>query len=649
MAKKSPFIKDITGKQFGYLTAIEPTEKRQGSNVIWKLKCVCGNYVEKVISVLSETSSCGCMKDEGLKRKHVIPGKTDLVTVRPDLAAEWDYEKNGLVRPENRTENSMDVVWWICPKGHSYRTSIVQRTRQGTGCHFCKGYKVISGENDLATLRPELLSEWDYEKNDLIGIAPNQVFLNSQKKVFWKCPKGHSYEMKVGYRSRSTYGCPYCNNFLALPGYNDIASQYPEIAEKEWDYEKNKLCPNQVVAESGKKAWWLCAKGHSYQQAIDNHVKIGQGCPYCANKRVLQGYNDVTTTHPDLVKEWSEKNRKKPEECIAGSHQRIVWKCKDCGNEWSAPIKSRAYSKQGCPKCALAYKTSEPEQALFYYLHKAFPSAVNSYKAEWLGRMEIDVYIPELQVGIEFDGGKWHRNLDKDIRKNALLHERGIKLIRVRDERNPSIDDGSIIVSATRDIDKSLIHMEPVVKRLFESINEICGISIKADIDIQRDLNEIQSLFDAKKKGRSVASNPEQLAEWNREKNSINPERVSERSHRKVWWKCSICGTEWQSPPHTKNGTGCITCRRSAAGHTIAIRKANRGNSKRIIEYENLMQEWCYEKNSVIIPSELTHGSEQKVWWKCKMCGNEWQAAIKERARRGRGCPKCARKRHRKD
>jgi very-short-patch-repair endonuclease len=370
--------------------------------------------------------------------------------------------------------------------------------------------------------------------------------------------------MKVGYRTRSTYGCPYCNNFLALSGHNDIASQYPEIAEKEWDYEKNKLCPNQVVAESGKKAWWLCAKGHSYQQAIDNHVKTGQGCPYCANKRVLQGYNDVTTTHPVLVKEWSEKNHKKPEECIAGSHQKIIWKCKDCGNEWSAPIKSRAYSKQGCPKCALAYKSSEPEQAMFYYLHKAFPSAVNSYKAEWLGRMEIDVYIPELQVGIEFDGGKWHRNLDKDIRKSALLHERGIKLIRVRDERNPSIDDGSIIVSVTRDIDKGLVHMETVVERLFECINEICGISAKVDIDVKRDLLDIQSLFDAKKKGRSVASNPEQIAEWNREKNVINPDRISERSHRKVWWKCSICGAEWQGPPHTKKGTGCITCRKSA-------------------------------------------------------------------------------------
>lgn len=58
---KSPFIKD-TGKQFGYHTALEPTAKRQGSNVIWKMKCVCGRIIEKQTYRLSDYSSCGCMK-----------------------------------------------------------------------------------------------------------------------------------------------------------------------------------------------------------------------------------------------------------------------------------------------------------------------------------------------------------------------------------------------------------------------------------------------------------------------------------------------------------------------------------------------------------------------------------------------------------
>ena len=58
--------KDVLGKQFGRLTAIEPIKERNNAGrVIWKCKCECGNpnYVYVAASSLKSgnTSSCGCL------------------------------------------------------------------------------------------------------------------------------------------------------------------------------------------------------------------------------------------------------------------------------------------------------------------------------------------------------------------------------------------------------------------------------------------------------------------------------------------------------------------------------------------------------------------------------------------------------------
>ena len=54
---------DITGQKFGKLTALEPTEKRSNSFIIWKCQCDCGNICEVSLGNLKSgnTKSCGCI------------------------------------------------------------------------------------------------------------------------------------------------------------------------------------------------------------------------------------------------------------------------------------------------------------------------------------------------------------------------------------------------------------------------------------------------------------------------------------------------------------------------------------------------------------------------------------------------------------
>ena len=74
-----------------------------------------------------------------------------------------------------------------------------------------------------------------------------------------------------------------------------LAASNPDLV-KEWDYDKNApLTPDNIARAAKKKVWWKCAKGHSWEASINNRTSNGRGCPYCAGKKVLCGFNDLGT------------------------------------------------------------------------------------------------------------------------------------------------------------------------------------------------------------------------------------------------------------------------------------------------------------------------------------------------------------------
>ncbi len=264
----------------------------------------------------------------------------------PDLAKEWNYEKNGSIRPEHFAMSSGKKAWWKCRKGHEWQARIADRN-SGKGCPYCSGQKVLKGENDLQTINSTLAKEWDYEKNN--GLTPADVLANSSKKVWWKCSKGHEWQATIGSRNGGN-GCPYCSGRFVVKGENDLQAINPTLA-KEWDYEKNDgLTPVDTTSNSHKKVWWKCSKGHEWQATISDRNR-GRGCPYCSNKKVLLGYNDLVTTNPEISAEWHpDKNGDLlPTMVSSGSHKKVWWKCKN-GHEWQSKIEKRK-AGNGCPIC----------------------------------------------------------------------------------------------------------------------------------------------------------------------------------------------------------------------------------------------------------------------------------------------------------
>ncbi|MBR2848279.1 MAG: hypothetical protein IKB87_02355 [Clostridia bacterium] len=273
--------------------------------------------------------------------------KKSLLFSNPEVAKEWNYEKNGNLKPEHFSTNSGKKVWWRCSKGHEWQATIDSRNR-GNGCPYCSGRYAIKGKNDIQTVNPTLAKEWNYEKNH--GLTPEDVMPNSSKKVWWKCSKGHEWLSTVANRSIGN-GCPYCAGQKVLKGYNDLQTVNPTLA-KEWNYEKNNgLTPADVMPNSKEKVWWKCSNGHEWQAVLYSRNN-GTGCPYCAGKKVLKGYNDLKTVNPTLAKEWNyEKNNGlTPEDVMPNSNKKVWWKCIQ-GHEWQAMVINRNKGR-GCPVCA---------------------------------------------------------------------------------------------------------------------------------------------------------------------------------------------------------------------------------------------------------------------------------------------------------
>jgi DNA-directed RNA polymerase subunit RPC12/RpoP len=104
-----------------------------GIKVWWK----CSKGHEWNATINHRNQGHGCPYCAGQK---VLKGYNDLQTANPDLAKEWNYEKNGNLTPEIFTANSGIKVWWRCAKNHEWQAIIANRNR-GRGCPYCSGRK----------------------------------------------------------------------------------------------------------------------------------------------------------------------------------------------------------------------------------------------------------------------------------------------------------------------------------------------------------------------------------------------------------------------------------------------------------------------------------------------------------------------------
>ena len=202
----------------------------------------------------------------------------------PVLLAQWDRERNGDLTPNDVTYGSRRKVWWRCEKGHSWQAQIKSRTLLGAGCPLLQ-----SGGPGERSRHPAARSG---RPMGPVGTCPPRSG-GRGATGFGGCAGGH-LAGRGGARANGER-CPVCAGKVVIPGENDLATLYQEVAEQ-WDGEKNgTLTAKEVSPYSNRKAWWRCREGHSWQAAIAARTKRKTGCPYCTGRKVLAGFNDLAT------------------------------------------------------------------------------------------------------------------------------------------------------------------------------------------------------------------------------------------------------------------------------------------------------------------------------------------------------------------
>lgn len=278
---------------------------------------------------------------------------------------------------------------------------------------------------------PNLMKEWDWEENNKFGLIPNKITYGSNKKVWWGCNKGHFWKAIVKNRTIKKSGCPYCSG--NRPSIENNLSLFEKI--NEYDYEKNfPNKPKEYTLGSRKKIWWKCEKNHSWQDTPTHRTSMNTNCPYCSGRRPSPENNlslHLISKEFDLQKNFP----KIPEDFTLSSEKKVWWKCSKCKHSWKAQIKNRTRNDTNCPICA-ANKTiifSKGEKEVFKFCKTLCYTIEENKRGIFKNHLlEIDIWFPKLNFGIEYNGDYWHNREDnkkRDRKKLAEAREKNIDIL----------------------------------------------------------------------------------------------------------------------------------------------------------------------------------------------------------------------------
>lgn len=303
-------------------------------------------------------------------------------------------------------------------------------------------------DNAMLKHKPELFCQWNFEKNDELGLDVYKATQGMAKLAWWNCPDCKTpYDMIINKRTKRNQGCPYCAG-VRVNDTNSLNSLRPDLALEWHPTLNNDLTPHGVPCGYSEKVWWLGFEcGHPWAASPHNRG-YGTNCPYCSNKKVLVGYNDVWTTHP-LVAELlvdSEIGYK----YTYGNSTKVKWECLDCHHENKTALFDLCNGKAKCKKCA--DNMSLGEKVVYSLLVLNEVEFEHETPFHWSENKRYDFFLPHSKTIIEVHGEQHYiqtnrkntRTLEEeqenDKEKQLLAIENGINNYIVIDARFSDFD-----------------------------------------------------------------------------------------------------------------------------------------------------------------------------------------------------------------
>lgn len=559
-----------------------------------------------------------------------------LVEACPEIAAEWHPTRNEGLSVTDFACGSKRKVWWQCSVSpfHEWQTVISNRAVLGHGCPYCRGNRA-SVTNSVASLHPELVDEWDWERNG--ELQPEDVPAGSKKSIHWKCAVApdHTWETNVAERTRKGRGCPYCSGKRAS-STNNLALKGPDVAAQWHPTRNGDLTPDKILLGSQRPVWWLCPVSQDHEwEAAPNTRRTG-GCPFCAGRR-SSITNNLATVRPDLFAQLHPTRNEGLDltHLKVGASQKVWWICPaGPDHEWEATVASRV-AGTGCPCCAgqklsitNCLATVRPDIAAQWHPTKNAPLTArdvlpgsSKQKYWWVCPVDARHEWPATpnnrsKAGCPFCAG------DQVLPSNSLQAH----CPDLAAEWHPTLN-GNLMPDAV-----GLQWNRKVTWQCSKDSSHVW------DARIAHRTNGSGCPYCSGRRATSAnnlaVKAPEIAAEWHPTLNGVlTPHKVTPySSSAKVFWLCPA-GHTWEATPEARaGGMQCPYCpsRWLSPLNNLALKRPD------------IAAQWHPTLNGDLAPDQVTVSAHVNVWWLCEICGTSWPSAVANRTgKRGTGCPRC--------
>jgi len=360
-----------------------------------------------------------CSKDAVTRAAHSrVSSETVINRLRSVLGDSCDYSKVKYVDTETK-------VTIICPKHGEYEKTPHEIARGNCRCPRC------SHENAGINMRYGIDKFVDMSRN----VHGNKydysmVVLNgrlSDGKVTIICPKHGEFEQSP-LKHIHGQGCPLCANerrtLLGRKDTADFINEATRLFDGKYDY-------SQVTYVNNKTKVKVVCPLHGVFEITPNSHLGGEGCHMCGRERTRAKISSNTEKFIERAKEVHGDKYAYDNSRYVNSHTKLLVTCHKHGDFPVTPI-NHVSCKSGCPKCS--NPISRPEIEVREFLASlGINYVVNDRKT--LGGHEIDIFIPDKMIGIEFDGIRWHNELYKDkeyhLEKTLECSKHGVRLLHI--------------------------------------------------------------------------------------------------------------------------------------------------------------------------------------------------------------------------
>jgi len=224
-------------------------------------------------------------------------------------------------------------------------------------------------------------------------------YVNAHTKVKIKCKHG-IFEILPYAHIHQKQGCYKCGIEKRKHPLQKTNEQFINQAKDKWGNKYNYSITEYKNKQT--KIKYICEKHGIQHQLPTQHLK--HGCQFC-NGRGISKHS--LTSLINIANVIHENKYSYAKTVFVRMSDKIIITCPIHG-DFEQRAGNHIHLKNGCPSCGAIIKISQPQKEIYEYIKENYNGTILQNDRKILEDKEIDIYLPELNLGFEYHGIYWH-------------------------------------------------------------------------------------------------------------------------------------------------------------------------------------------------------------------------------------------------